>query len=56
MQWRGAALCQTRFKCGLVLPRTVYGEVITNGRGKLGHDELSMIDWFQIVDPEYGQL
>ena len=33
------------------IPRAVYNEVIVNGKGKAGHVELSMIDWFQIVDP-----
>ena len=34
------------------LPRTVNNEVIVNGRGKVGHPELSAINWFQIVDPQ----
>ena len=33
------------------LPQTVYNEVIINGKGRLGHTELSTINWFQIVDP-----
>ena len=33
------------------LPRTVYSEVIVNGSDKLGHAELSVIDWFQTCDP-----
>ena len=33
------------------LPRTVYSEVIVSGRGKSGHAELSVVEWFQIVDP-----
>ena len=37
--------------CNVYLPRTVNNEVIVDGIGKVGHTELSAIDWFQIVDP-----
>jgi len=35
----------------IYLPRAVHSEVYLNGTGKIGHEQLSQIDWFQLADP-----
>lgn len=34
----------------VVVPRTVYDEVIMQGQGKLGHKNLTNVQWFKIAD------
>lgn len=34
----------------VILPRAVYNEVITGGKGKAGYFQLSNIDWFHVID------
>jgi predicted nucleic acid-binding protein len=36
----------------VILPQSVYNEIIINGKGKTGYDLLSNVKWFQISDVE----
>ena len=40
----------------VIVPRAVYDEIIVNGRGKAGYQQLANIGWFHIADAENIEL
>jgi len=36
----------------IIVPSAVYNEVVVNGKGKAGYNNLSTIDWFNVVEVE----
>ena len=36
----------------VIVPSAVYNEVIMNGKGKSGYNNLSKVDWFNVIEVE----